>query len=314
MTVLKVLAIVVLGCLSISVGLYSQQAPANQFARQILDNELQAEQNDHSHWMLRLETEKSGNTELSEVVQTKDGDLNWVISVNGKPVPVEQQREREQGLQRLIGNPADLQKSRREKEADLARSQRLLKMLPDALLFDYGEQRGNLLELKFKPNPGFRPPSHEAAVFHSLWGALWVDAKQKRLAEISGHLTRPVKFLGGLLGHLDAGGQFYVKQEEVEPGFWELAIMNVDMKGKALFFKSIAVQQKMRRSMFRRVRDDLTPSQGADLLHQQVIHQSRLGKGLERTLIQERLKFGCILAAMPEKLPILAHVAMLGTR
>jgi hypothetical protein len=94
--------------------------------------------------------------------------------------------------------------------------------------------------------------------------------KKKRLLEISGHLTRPVKFLGGLLGHLDAGGQFYVKQEEVEPGYGELTIMNVDMKGRALFFKTIAVQQKVQRSTFRRVHDDLTPAQGADLLRQHV--------------------------------------------
>src|SRR5438309_8849316 len=33
---------------------------ANEFLRQMIDNELQAEKNDHSHWMLRLETRKSG--------------------------------------------------------------------------------------------------------------------------------------------------------------------------------------------------------------------------------------------------------------
>jgi hypothetical protein len=61
--------------------------PANEFARQIIDNELQTEKNDRSHWMLRLETRKSGTTEVREVVETKDGDLDWLISVNGKPLP-----------------------------------------------------------------------------------------------------------------------------------------------------------------------------------------------------------------------------------
>jgi|SRR5579872_5834570 len=88
--------------------------PANEFVRQIIDNELQAEKNDHSHWMLRLETRKSGRTEVREVVETKDGDLDWPISVNGKPLPEDQQKEREQGLQRLINNPAELKKSQRE--------------------------------------------------------------------------------------------------------------------------------------------------------------------------------------------------------
>jgi len=249
--------------------------PANEFIHQIIDNELQAQHNDHSHWMLRLETQKSGKAEIREVVETKDGDLDWLISVNGKPLAKDQQHERERGLQRLVSNPAELQKSQREKEQDMARSQRLLRMLPDAFVFDYGERRGELQEMKFKPDPHFRPPSHEATAFHAMEGTLWVNAKQQRLSEISGHLTRPVKFGGGLLGHLDAGGQFYVKQEEVQPGYWELTVLNVDLKGRALFFKTISVQEKMERSRFRRVRDDLTAGQGADLLYQQV----RTGSG-----------------------------------
>ncbi|HEX4785149.1 MAG TPA: hypothetical protein VH350_12450, partial [Candidatus Sulfotelmatobacter sp.] len=93
---------------------YSSQAVVHQLVRQIIDNELQAEKNDHSHWMLRLETRKSGKTEVREVVETKDGDLDWLISVNGKPLPEDQQRERGRGLQRLINNPAELKRSKRE--------------------------------------------------------------------------------------------------------------------------------------------------------------------------------------------------------
>jgi hypothetical protein len=61
-----------------------------------------------------------------------------------------------------------------------------------------------------------------------------------------------------------------VKQEEVQPGYWELTVLDVDVKGKALFFKTIGVQEEMKRNMFRRVRDDLTAAQGANLFYQQV--------------------------------------------
>ncbi|HET9307733.1 MAG TPA: hypothetical protein VFO46_17065 [Candidatus Sulfotelmatobacter sp.] len=258
--------------------------PANELVRQIIDNELQAEKNDRSHWMLRLETRKSGTTEVREVVETRDGDLDWLISVNGKPLPADQRSERQRGLQRLINNPAALKKSKQETNEDQARSQRLLKILPDALVYEYGEQRGDLVELKFKPNLHFRPSSHEAAVVHAMQGVLWVKGSQKRLVEISGRLTRPVKFGGGLLGHLDAGGQFYVKQEEVQPGYWELTVLDVDMKGKALFFKTIGVQEEMKRSMFRRVRDDLTAAQGANLLYQQVRTTSKISFNTETAI------------------------------
>jgi hypothetical protein len=161
--VFKVITTVALAASLLFASLISSQTsdvrpPANEFVRQIIDNEFQAEKNDHSHWMLRLETRKSGKAEVREVVETKDGDLDWLISVNGKPLPEDQRSERQRGLQRLISNPAELKKSQREKDEDQVRSQRLLKTLPDALVFEYGEQREDLVELKFKPNPHFRPP------------------------------------------------------------------------------------------------------------------------------------------------------------
>jgi len=48
---------------------------ANELARSILQNEVKAEANDHSHWMFRLHAEKSGRSEAYEVVETKNGDL-----------------------------------------------------------------------------------------------------------------------------------------------------------------------------------------------------------------------------------------------
>ncbi len=185
MVVFRIITALVLAVSSPFASLSSSQTsdvrpPVNEFVRQIIDNEFQAEKDDHSHWMLRLETRKSGKTEVREVVETKGGDLDWLISVNGKPLPEDQRTERERGLQRLISNPAELKRSQREKDEDQARSQRLLKMLPDALVFEYGEQRGDLVELKFKPKPHFPPPSHEAAVVHAMEGVLWVNGRQKR--------------------------------------------------------------------------------------------------------------------------------------
>lgn len=102
-------------------------------------------------------------------------------------------------------------------------------------------------------------------------GDIWVNRKQARLMEITGHLTHEVKFAGGLLGHLNPGGQFEVQQTEVAPGYWELTLLNVNMKGKALFFKTISVQQKLHRTDFREIPDNLTLVQAADLLRKQPV-------------------------------------------
>ena len=132
-----------------------------------------------------------------------------------------------------------------------------------------GQRQGDLVQPNFAPNPKFRHPTHEAEVFHAMKGALSVDSKQMRLKEISGKLVHEVKFGGGILGHLDQGGTFQVKQTETAPGYWELTFLKVQMKGKALFFKTIGVQQNSTRSYFRQVPDDLTVAKGAEIIEKQ---------------------------------------------
>ncbi len=95
------------------------------------------------------------------------------------------------------------------------------------------------------------------------------------MAGIAGRLIKSVKFGGGLLGHLDKGGTFEVKQERVIEDYWELTALDVQMRGKALFFKTIGVQQKYVRSRFKRLPDDLTPAQAAEMLRKEVASQRR---------------------------------------
>jgi hypothetical protein len=102
-------------------------------------------------------------------------------------------------------------------------------------------------------------------------GEMTVDVKQERLAAISGHLVEDVKFGGGLLGHLDKGGHFEVRQAEVAPGHWEMTAMAVDMKGKALLFKTINVQATENHGDFRRVPDDLNLAEAAGILNTPIV-------------------------------------------
>lgn len=249
----------------------SREASANQLARRIVTNELKAQDEDHSHWMYRAEAEDRGKREVREIIETKDGDLSRLLSVNGRPLSQEQQRKEDQRIQRLISNPGEQRKLQRARNEDGDQARRLLEMLPDASLFSYGEHREELVKLNFRPNPSFKPPSPEAHVFHEMEGEMWVNTKEDRLVKITGHLTHEVKFAGGLLGHLDKGGRFEVRQAEIAPGHWELVVLNVDMRGKALFFKTIRVQQREYRSSFRRVPDNLTLAQAADILRRQTV-------------------------------------------
>jgi len=245
-------------------------AAANELARNVVKNELKAMDEDHSHWMYRLETVEHGAKETKEVVETKDGDVTRLVERNGQPLSPDEQKAEDERMDKFIHDPAEQKKQQQDVADDSRKMKQLLGMLPEALTYSAPEVSGSTTKLKFQPNPAFHPPSREAHVFHEMEGELVVDTKQQRIVEFSGHLIHTVDFGGGLLGHLDQGGTFDVRQQEVGPGIWEMTLLKVNMKGKALFFKTVSVQQDERHSDFHRVPDTETLAQAEDMLRKQV--------------------------------------------
>jgi hypothetical protein len=267
--------VLTLTILLLSVPAHPQSVPnsptsANDLARRVVTNELTF-QDDHTNWMYRLEKEQYGKKQVEEIVETKEGSLSRLLSINDQPLTAKQQLEEDQRVRELMTSRSAQQKLRRARDAETLQGRRLFKMLPDAFVFSYAGDEGNLVKLSFRPNPSFRAPSLEARVFHDMEGEMWVDCKQERLAGFDGHLTQTVKFGFGLLGHLDKGGHFEVRQAEVVPGHWDMITLRLEMTGKALLFASIGVQKKENHQDFYRVSDDLTLVQAADILNRPLV-------------------------------------------
>jgi hypothetical protein len=243
---------------------------ANDLVRRVVTNELTF-QDDHTNWMYRLEKEQYGKKQVEEIVETKEGSLSRLLSVDGLPLTPKQQMEEDERVRELMASRSAQQKLRRSLDAETLQGRRLFKMLPDAFVFSYAGEGGNLVKLSFRPNPSFQAPSMEARVFHDIEGEMWVDCKQERLAGLDGHLTQAVKFGFGLLGHLDKGGHFEVRQAEVVPGHWDMTTLSLEMTGKALLFASIGVQKKEKHQDFHRVSDDLTLTQAANILNRSIV-------------------------------------------
>jgi hypothetical protein len=212
--------------------------------RDILQNELRAQAEDHSLWCYRKLTDKDGKQQLFAACQTKTLEIDRLMAVNGKPLTEQQWMQENQRIERLLKNRSQLKKEKQQLREDGEQATHLLRMIPDAFLFQQESSEANRITLHFTPNPAFRASGSSEAVFHHMEGTLTLDVKQKRLVEISGRLNSEVKFAGGLLGHLDKGGTFYVKQQEVGPGCWEMTHMDVQMNGRALFFKTISVRTR----------------------------------------------------------------------
>ncbi len=272
---LRVHGVIVAAFLTFCIPALSQNSSDNaklsagELLRRVVNSELKAQANDHSHWMFEVKTGVSGKEQVKVAVQTREGYLDRLKFSNGQPISPEQEKQEDQRIARLLKKPDEQKKQQRAQQQDARKTERLFKMLPDAVTASYGKRQGELVEILFKPNSNFHPPSHEAAVFHAMAGRIWINTRENRLVEIEGRLTRGVRFGGGLLGHLDKGGEFHVKQSEVSPGYWEITLLHVNMHGKALFFKTIAVQENEIRTNFQRVPDNLTLSEAAEQLQKQ---------------------------------------------
>lgn len=59
-----------------------------------------------------------------------------------------------------------------------------------------------------------------------------------------------------------------MRQNEVAAGHWELTLLDIQITGKALFFKTVGQQQHDVRCDFREVPAGLTPAEAVEMLTQ----------------------------------------------
>jgi len=240
--------------------------------RQVVTNELEAQQNDNTYWMYVSTVQEPGKEQIRHVIETYEGALTLVVAENGQSLTPQQQQQEGERVYGLIHSPRQLKKEKEERERDAQKEQQLLKMLPDGFLYQYeGEEQGRNIRMSFRPNPKFHPPTREAKVFHAMQGTMLVDGREKRLVELRGQLMRDVVFGWGIFGRLYAGGTFDVQQTEVAPGHWEATLIDVHIRGKALFFKTINEQQHELRCDFRQVSGSIPLEQAAEMLKQQAM-------------------------------------------
>lgn len=260
-------AILTASCYMAAQSQSDQLAPA-ELVRQVIYNELHPASSPSVHWRYCLQKQVDGKQETRAVVETKSGSLDRLLMVAGRPLGPQQENAEAERILHFANSIEEQHRAEQARQKDAQESNALLQKIPDAFVFQYAGQNGSAIRLTFASNPMFHPASREDKVLQKMAGEIWVDGSQKRLISMRGQLMDEVRFGGGLLGHLEKGGQFTVKREEISRGDWEVTELVVDMHGKALMFKSIAVQQKEKHSNFERVSNKLTFADAANLLLQ----------------------------------------------
>lgn len=239
---------------------------ANELVRRVVANELKPDTGGHYSFRT-VRVRADGTTETRQVIETKDAVLARLLAINGKPLTPAQRDKEDKRLARLVNDPSALASKREQQREDDKRVRKMVGALPDAFTYEYaGPPQGDLVTLKFTPNPSYDPPSRELQVYTGMQGDMIIDLRSDRIKKIDGTLFRDVSFGWGILGRLNRGGKFIVEQADVDAGHWEPTHMVLDFTGKILLVKSLRIKSDETSNDYRRVPDDLTIAQGLEML------------------------------------------------
>jgi hypothetical protein len=223
------------------------------------------------HYMYRLTKDTPEYSQTKEMIETRDWLIGRLISVNHQPLRPEQQQKEDRRLRELLTDPSALRALQKREHRDEERVRGMMRALPDAFIYEYaGTERqaccGELIRLKFRPNPKFDPPSLASRVYQGMEGTMLVDPTVRRLVRVDAELVRDVEFGWGFFGRLYRGGTFFLEQRDVGSGRWAMTTLALHFTGRILLFKKINIDSVRKASDFRRMPDNLTLEQGLALL------------------------------------------------
>jgi hypothetical protein len=244
----------------------------------VVANEL-ADRVEHRKWMYTIEKQDEKQMLTEEQVETKDGPVHRLVAIDGLPLDPDQIQQDNARIDRLLHVPGEQLKAKRAHDDDEQKLETLMRLMPEAFLYEYDGVEGSLVRVKFRPNPNCSPSTYEARLVHSLAGTILIDAEQNRLTKLSGKLINPVEFGFGLLGRIDNGGTVKIGRVEVGPSQWKTALIDIQLSGRLIMFKTINKRQYEVRSDFREVPGDLSFSQANDLTISRILHIPAPGGG-----------------------------------
>ncbi len=259
------IALMLVVCIATPARDQGSPPPAAELISEVVANEL-TDRVQQRKWMYVIDKREGKQTLTEEQVDTKDGPFYRLLAIDGTPLNPDQRQQDNARMDRLLHDPSQQLKFKRGHDEDEQTLEKLMRLMPEAFLYDYDGVEGNLLRLKFRPNTNYSPPTYEARVVHSLAGTILIDSQQRRLAKLSGQLINRVEFGYGLLGHIDNGGTIEIGRVQVGPSQWKTALINIQLSGRLVFFKTISKQQYETRSDFRAVSGDLSLLEASQLL------------------------------------------------
>jgi hypothetical protein len=195
----------------------------------------------HLNHPMRYRLRKSSPrlTSTKEIVETRDGYVARLLTINDQPLnPADEQKE-EARLDALLSDPRLQQHRKQTEDSDTARALKVLRVLPTAFLYQFAgtatAATGTVEKFTFKPNPQFSPPDLETQVLTAMAGEIWIDPAQERVVRLAGSLQQDKSIGLGIVGQLDKGGWVEIEQADVGGHQWRIVHLKIVMNGRVLF-------------------------------------------------------------------------------
>jgi hypothetical protein len=219
-----------------------------------------------SLWSYRVERHDDKHIILEQVIETVDTPVTHLLAVDGHAPTAAQLQEEDDRHRRLLRNLAGQSALKKDHAEDSKKMEEMLRIIPEAFVFqDLGKQRG-LEKIAFHPNPDFKPKTYEQRILHTLVGTAFIDLHDKQIARISASLAERVEFGLGLLGRVDKGGSMNITRTRLSAGVWQVSVEKIDLSGRMAIFKSLNRHKDEQRSDFKPVAPGTTVAQALDEL------------------------------------------------
>ena len=250
--------------LAASMALPSVPALPSQTAKELIAdtcyNELQQREK-RTLWSYVAKRRSNNHVFREQVIETVDAPVRHLLAVDGEPPTSVQMKEENDRNRELLKNASRRHAIQKQQDNDDKKMEELLRIIPEAFLFEDQGQEGESERIAFHPNPGFKPKTYEQRILHALDGIVFIDLLDKRIARLSGSLGTRVEFGYGVIGHVEQGGTTDITRVHLSPGVWKTSAEKIDIDGRFVLLKTINKHQDESRTDFEPVAPDTTFAQ-----------------------------------------------------
>jgi hypothetical protein len=147
--------LVLVVCIAAPARDQSYPLPA-ELINEVVANEL-TDRVQQRKWMYVIDKREGSQTLTEEQVETKDGPLYRVLAIDGTPLNPDQRQQDNARMDRILHDPSGQLKFKQGHDEDEQKLEKLMRLMPEAFLYDYDGFEGNLVRLKFRPNSNYTP-------------------------------------------------------------------------------------------------------------------------------------------------------------